>query len=83
MAGCAHTKRSRKRSSGIAGASEGEKTLFDQAVAVVAEEGRVSISYIQRRLRIGYNKAAQLVEQMEKFLFGGGAEKPAEFTPEA
>jgi DNA segregation ATPase FtsK/SpoIIIE, S-DNA-T family len=52
--------------SGIAGASEGEKTLFDQAVAVVAREGKASTSFIQRHLNIGYNRAAKLIEQMEK-----------------
>ena len=52
--------------SGIAGASDGEKSLFDQAVAVVAREGKASTSFIQRHLNIGYNKAAKLIEQMEK-----------------
>jgi S-DNA-T family DNA segregation ATPase FtsK/SpoIIIE len=52
--------------SGIAGASDGDKSLFDQAVAVVAREGKASTSFIQRHLAIGYNKAAKLVEQMEK-----------------
>jgi len=51
---------------GITGASDGDKTLFDQAVAVIAREGKVSTSFIQRHLGIGYNKAAKLVEQMEK-----------------
>jgi len=52
--------------SGIAGASDGDKGLFDQAVAVVAREGKASTSFIQRHLGIGYNKAAKLIEQMEK-----------------
>jgi S-DNA-T family DNA segregation ATPase FtsK/SpoIIIE len=52
--------------SGIAGASEGEKGLFDQAVALVAREGKASTSFIQRHLNIGYNRAAKLIEQMEK-----------------
>jgi S-DNA-T family DNA segregation ATPase FtsK/SpoIIIE len=52
--------------SGIAGASDGEKGLFDQAVAIVAREGKASTSFIQRHLSIGYNKAAKLIEQMEK-----------------
>ncbi len=51
---------------GISGASDADKTLFDQAVAVIAREGKVSTSFIQRHLGIGYNKAAKLVEQMEK-----------------
>ena len=52
--------------SGIAGASDGEKGLFDQAVAVVAREGKASTSFIQRHLNIGYNRAAKLIEQMER-----------------
>jgi S-DNA-T family DNA segregation ATPase FtsK/SpoIIIE len=52
--------------SGFAGAGDGEKGLFDQAVAVVAREGKASTSFIQRHLSIGYNKAAKLIEQMEK-----------------
>ena len=52
--------------SGIAGGSDGEKSLFDQAVDVVAREGKASTSFIQRHLQIGYNRAAKLIEQMEK-----------------
>ncbi len=52
--------------SGIAGASEGEKGLFDQAVDLVSREGKASTSFIQRHLQIGYNRAARLIEQMEK-----------------
>jgi S-DNA-T family DNA segregation ATPase FtsK/SpoIIIE len=52
--------------SGIWEGSEGDKSLFDQAVAVVAREGKASTSFIQRHLNIGYNKAAKLIEQMEK-----------------
>ena len=51
---------------GVAEAGEGEKNLFDQAVAIVAREGKCSTSFIQRHLSIGYNKAAKLVEQMER-----------------
>ncbi len=39
--------------------------LYDQAVAFVIESGRVSISSVQRKLKIGYNRAARLVEAME------------------
>jgi S-DNA-T family DNA segregation ATPase FtsK/SpoIIIE len=39
---------------------------YDQAVAIVLRDGKASTSYIQRRLGIGYNRAASLVERMEK-----------------
>ena len=52
--------------SGIAAAGDGEKNLFDQAVAVVAREGKASTSFIQRHLAIGYNRAAKLIDQMER-----------------
>jgi DNA segregation ATPase FtsK/SpoIIIE, S-DNA-T family len=65
--------------------------LFDKAVAVVLRDGKCSTSYIQRRLSIGYNKAASLVEKMEEdgivgpanhagkreILLGGGADRVA------
>jgi DNA segregation ATPase FtsK/SpoIIIE, S-DNA-T family len=51
---------------GIGVAGEGERGLYDQAVAVVAREGKASTSFIQRHLNIGYNRAAKLIEQMEK-----------------
>ncbi len=44
----------------------GELSLFDQAVDVVAREGKASTSFLQRHLNIGYNRAAKLIEQMEK-----------------
>ncbi len=42
-----------------------ESDIYKQAVAIVREERKASISYLQRRLRIGYNKAANFIEQME------------------
>ena len=50
---------------GAAGGSEGDE-LYDQAVAVVLKNRRASISLVQRHLRIGYNRAARLLEQMEQ-----------------
>lgn len=40
--------------------------LYDQAVAVVMETNRASISGVQRQLRVGYNRAARLIEEMER-----------------
>ena len=52
---------------GLGGSGEGgDDALYDQAVAIVAKDRKCSTSYIQRKLGIGYNKAARLVEQMEE-----------------
>src|SRR5262249_3953790 len=39
--------------------------LYDRAIEIVAETRNASISYIQRRLKVGYNRAARMIEQME------------------
>ena len=51
---------------GLGGNTGGEDALYDQAVAIVINDRKCSTSYIQRKLAIGYNKAARLVEQMEE-----------------
>ncbi|MEE3501142.1 DNA translocase FtsK 4TM domain-containing protein [Acidiphilium acidophilum] len=51
---------------GLAAAEAGEGGLYQQAVSLVAREGKASTSFIQRHLQIGYNRAAKLIEQMEK-----------------
>ncbi|MBF9045852.1 DNA translocase FtsK [Rhodobacterales bacterium LSUCC0031] len=48
------------------GNTDGEDALYDQAVAIVIKDRKCSTSYIQRKLGVGYNKAARLVEQMEE-----------------
>ena len=48
------------------GGDGSDDSLYDQAVAIVAKDRKCSTSYIQRKLGIGYNKAARLVEQMEE-----------------
>ena len=47
-------------------ARRGGNDLYDQAVAVVTRDRKASTSYIQRRLQIGYNRAASLIERMEQ-----------------
>jgi S-DNA-T family DNA segregation ATPase FtsK/SpoIIIE len=52
---------------GEGGGGEGEADpLYDEAVAIVMKSRRASISLVQRHLRIGYNRAARLIEQMER-----------------
>ncbi|MTH32989.1 DNA translocase FtsK [Paracoccus limosus] len=50
---------------GLSTGEGGDAELYDMAVAIVAKDRKCSTSYIQRKLAIGYNKAARLVEQME------------------
>ncbi len=50
---------------GLGGNTDQEDAMYDTAVAIVMKDRKCSTSYIQRKLAIGYNKAARLVEQME------------------
>ena len=50
---------------GLGGNTDAQDALYDTAVAIVVKDRKCSTSYIQRKLAIGYNKAARLVEQME------------------
>ncbi len=51
---------------GVEGADAESDPMYDQAVALVLQTRRPSISLVQRHLRIGYNRAARLIEQMER-----------------
>ncbi|HSW08270.1 DNA translocase FtsK [Aquabacterium sp.] len=51
---------------GGGGADAEDDPMYDQAVAIVLQHKKASISLVQRHLRIGYNRAARLLEQMEK-----------------
>ena len=51
---------------GAEGAGGEKDPLYDQAVEIVLRTRRPSISLVQRHLRIGYNRAARLIEQMER-----------------
>lgn len=46
---------------------EEKDDLLDEAIKIVVETGQVSASYLQRRLRIGFNRAARIVEQLEEY----------------
>lgn len=70
-----------KEPSGVGG--DGEEDFderYDEAVALVSEAGQASISMVQRRLRVGYNRAARMIETMEKEGIVGPADgaKPRE-----
>ena len=67
-------------------ADEDVDEMFDKAVAIVAETRNASISYIQRRLKVGYNRAARIIEHMEREAMVGPQEgtRPREvFLPAA
>jgi S-DNA-T family DNA segregation ATPase FtsK/SpoIIIE len=49
---------------GNSGGGDGDE-FYDQAVALVAREGKASTSFIQRHFQIGYNRAARIIEKME------------------
>ena len=55
-----------KREVEAAAIDEEYDEMYDQAVALVTETQQASISMIQRRLRVGYNRAARMIEQMER-----------------
>jgi S-DNA-T family DNA segregation ATPase FtsK/SpoIIIE len=51
---------------GAAAADDYEDAMYDQGVAIVCETRQATVSYLQRRLGIGYNRAARMIEQMER-----------------
>jgi S-DNA-T family DNA segregation ATPase FtsK/SpoIIIE len=61
-------------SRGAGGELEEQDPLFDEAVRIVTESRRASISGVQRRLKIGYNRAARMIEEMERIGIVGPAE---------
>ncbi len=50
----------------LSGTSDGKDPLFEQAAQIVSTSGKQSISYLQRKLRIGYNRAARLMEELQE-----------------
>ncbi|HEX3209099.1 MAG TPA: DNA translocase FtsK [Geminicoccaceae bacterium] len=75
--------------------ANGEEAQYAQALQIIAREGKASTSFLQRKMRIGYNSAARLIERMEsegyvshpdhvgrrQVLIGGGGESEPDSTP--
>jgi len=51
---------------GEGGGNTSDEPMFDEAVEIVARTGKASTSFVQRQLKIGYNRAARIIEQMEE-----------------
>jgi S-DNA-T family DNA segregation ATPase FtsK/SpoIIIE len=51
---------------GAGDGGDGLDALFEEAVAIVLADGKASTSYIQRKMKIGYNRAARIIDQMEE-----------------
>ena len=60
------TAREEEEGEGGAAVDDFHDELYDQAIAIVCDTRQASVSFIQRRLQIGYNRAARMVEQMER-----------------
>ena len=60
------TEEKDNETSGFGNDKEETDALYDRAVALVCQEQKASTSFIQRHLQIGYNRAARIMEQMEK-----------------
>jgi len=62
--------RDEEEESAIAGLLDGEggaeEDLYRQAVQIVTQDGKASTSYLQRRLKLGYNRAARMIDRMEE-----------------
>ena len=60
------TKEDRDGGNTLSSQDDSEDALFSQAVSIIIKDKRVSTSYIQRKLQIGYNRAARIIEEMEE-----------------
>ena len=58
---------------GAFGGGGSDDDLYNQALAIVQQDKQASTSYIQRRLRIGYNRAASIIDRMEQEGIGSSA----------
>jgi S-DNA-T family DNA segregation ATPase FtsK/SpoIIIE len=55
-----------KESTTVAAANDGEDELYNQALEIIKSEGKASTSFLQRKLQIGYNRAARIIDMMEE-----------------
>ncbi len=60
------TAQTRNESSSISGEDGDEDELYSQAVDIIKSEGKASTSFLQRKLQIGYNRAARIIDMMEE-----------------
>jgi len=63
------------------GSSNGKDALFNQALEIVIQSGKASTSFLQRKLKIGYSRAAAIIDEMEAAGYIGpatGSGKPRE-----
>ncbi len=68
-------------STGISGGAQGKDPLFNQAFEVIMQSGKASTSFLQRKLKIGYSRAAGIIDEMEAAGYIGaatGSGKPRE-----
>ena len=60
------TAQENKDTSAIIGSEDGEDELYNQALEIIKVEGKASTSFLQRKLQIGYNRAARIIDMMEE-----------------
>ena len=60
------TAQESKETSSIQASDDSEDELYNQALEIIKTEGKASTSFLQRKLQIGYNRAARIIDMMEE-----------------
>ena len=60
------TAQESKESTAMSNNDDGEDELYSQALEIIKSEGKASTSFLQRKLQIGYNRAARIIDMMEE-----------------
>ena len=60
------TGQEKKETTTMLGSEDGEDELYNQALEIIKTEGKASTSFLQRKLQIGYNRAARIIDMMEE-----------------